>query len=518
VQPRITRQIINLKDLGIKPPELSWHEYIIFLLQLGASVEHALMVQYLYAAYSLRADRPPADEWRESLLLIAREEMGHLLTVQNILALLGGPYNIDREDYPYDVPFDAFPFQLERVTKGSLACYVYAEMPPGKEKEAEMKKIRRVAEEHVGEGVRVNHVGTLYSFIVQILADHSKIPDHCFRGTDFGQMSWDEWGRSYQGGQPDDKNDNKNDVKDGGHRKQANAAVNRSVVAEPKPSTRADLLIRKVITREQAIVALAELSAQGEGLVPVDEELDKSPLRTLKPYIPTILEPDTHYERFRKIYDELRTSHHPNQFSWDVATNPVCDFSDVATKKKKQRQFVLMQTDQKKKTKKVFEMTQIENKCSRHWAALFNVRYRMLLNWLAHVLTLVRRDPPPPTSHLRGQIMHRVFGEMYNLKALAELLVQMPLKETRRPDEGQRAGPPFQMPYRAALPPNERDIWVLHKEVLVASRELCDELLGDKITAGYVKDGAPRKFLLAMQDADRDSFIWINGVLAGLDK
>jgi hypothetical protein len=477
VQPRITRQIINLKDLGIKPPELSWHEYIIFLLQLGASVEHALMVQYLYAAYSLRADRPPADEWRESLLLIAREEMGHLLTVQNILALLGGPYNIDREDYPYDVPFDAFPFQLERVTKGSLACYVYAEMPPGKEKEAEMKKIRRVAEEHVGEGVRVN-----------------------------------------QGGQPDDKNDNKNDVKDGGHRKQANAAVNRSVVAEPKPSTRADLLIRKVITREQAIVALAELSAQGEGLVPVDEELDKSPLRTLKPYIPTILEPDTHYERFRKIYDELRTSHHPNQFSWDVATNPVCDFSDVATKKKKQRQFVLMQTDQKKKTKKVFEMTQIENKCSRHWAALFNVRYRMLLNWLAHALTLVRRDPPPPTSHLRGQIMHRVFGEMYNLKALAELLVQMPLKETRRPDEGQRAGPPFQMPYRAALPPNERDIWVLHKEVLVASRELCDELLGDKITAGYVKDGAPRKFLLAMQDADRDSFSWINGVLAGLDK
>ena len=59
---------------------------------------------------------------------------------------------------------------------------------------------------------------------------------------------------------------------------------------------------------------------------------------------------------------------------------------------------------------------------------------------------------------------------------------------------------------------------MLHKEVLVASRELCDELLGDKITAGYVKDGAPRKFLLAMQDADRDSYSWINGVLAGLDK
>jgi hypothetical protein len=451
-------------------------------------------------------------------LLIAREEMAHLLTVQNILALLGGAYNLDREDYPYDVPFDAFPFQLERLTKGSLACYVYAEMPPGLEKEEEekVKAIRRVAEEHVGEGARVNHVGTLYSFVVQILADHSKIPDHCFRGTDFGQMSWDEWGRSYGGEKPDDQNDNENDGKDAGRGKQAKAAATRSDVADLTPSTRADLLIRKVITREEAIIALAELSAQGEGLVPVDEELDKSSLRTLKPYIPKIREPDTHYERFLKIYDELRASRDPSQFSWEVASNPVCDFSDVATaKKKKHRQFVLMQTDEKKKNKKIFEMTQIENKCSRRWAALFNVRYRMLLNWLAHALTLVRRDPPPPTSHLRGQIMHRVFGEMYNLKALAELLVQMPLKE----GSGKaKAGPPFQMPYRAVLPPNERDIWVLHKEVLVASRDLCNELLGDKITAGYVKDGAPRKFLLAMRDADKDAFSWINGVVAGLDK
>ena len=242
--------------------------------------------------------------------------------------------------------------------------------------------------------------------------------------------------------------------------------------------------------------------------------MDKSPLRTLKPYIPTIREPDTHYGRFLKIYNELRTSHHPSQFSWEVATNPVCDFSDVATKKKKKdRQFVLMQVDQKKK--KVFEMTQIENQCSRRWAALFNVRYRMLLNWLAHSLTLVRRDPPPPTSHLRGQIMHRVFGEMYNLKALAEFLVQMPLNE--RPGK-KKAGPPFQMPYRAALPPNERDIWVLHKGVLAASRDLCNELLGDKITPGFVKDDAQRKFLLAMQNADRDAFSWVDGVLAGLDK
>ena len=63
--------------------------YAVMLLQIGASIEHALMVQYLYAAYSLRDDHAKAKKWRKTLLAIAREEMGHLLTVQNILTLLG---------------------------------------------------------------------------------------------------------------------------------------------------------------------------------------------------------------------------------------------------------------------------------------------------------------------------------------------------------------------------------------------------------------------------------------------
>ena len=32
-----------------KPPELSWHDYLVVLLQIGASIEHALMLQYLSA-------------------------------------------------------------------------------------------------------------------------------------------------------------------------------------------------------------------------------------------------------------------------------------------------------------------------------------------------------------------------------------------------------------------------------------------------------------------------------------
>ena len=62
MQPRVERQIFDLvhpEDDPRKPRELSWYEYVIMLLQIGASIEHALMVQYLYAAYSL-ADQETA--------------------------------------------------------------------------------------------------------------------------------------------------------------------------------------------------------------------------------------------------------------------------------------------------------------------------------------------------------------------------------------------------------------------------------------------------------------------------
>src|SRR5713226_106539 len=36
-----------------KPAELSWWDWTTFLLHTAAEIEHSLMIQYLYAAYSL---------------------------------------------------------------------------------------------------------------------------------------------------------------------------------------------------------------------------------------------------------------------------------------------------------------------------------------------------------------------------------------------------------------------------------------------------------------------------------
>ena len=123
-------------------PPLEPRDEAVFLLRIAAEVEHALLVQYLYAAYSLvDADPlPPGDlpdpelhklaaGWRETILGIAKEEMGHLVTVLNLLRLVGGPMVLSREDFPFRSAFYPFHFRLERLTLDSLAKYVVAEMP-----------------------------------------------------------------------------------------------------------------------------------------------------------------------------------------------------------------------------------------------------------------------------------------------------------------------------------------------------------------------------------------------------
>lgn len=55
--------------------------------------------------------------------------MGHLVTVQNVLRFLGAPLELDREDYPWDIPLAPFPLTLELLTRRSLARYVVGESP-----------------------------------------------------------------------------------------------------------------------------------------------------------------------------------------------------------------------------------------------------------------------------------------------------------------------------------------------------------------------------------------------------
>jgi hypothetical protein len=438
-----------------KPPELTWPDYLLMLLHVGAEIEHALMVEYLYAAYSLGGNDVPEGKramvarWQSGILAVAKEEMGHLLTVQNLLCLLGGPINLYREDHPWDSPFYPFRFELKRLTRESLACYVYAERPmrsptePEWEVEvyAETEKLVRDRNEHP------HPVSEIYELILHLLEDEEKIPDSAFRPDSYAmQASWDEWGKGYRPYRLDEG------------------------APEASKATRyeAHVIVEQMASRTQAVAAIRAVAGQGEA-----PDLQKGATQEV-----------SHFERFADVYREF-VEHDGERFTRAVPDNPSTthplNFAE--------------------------EGTYIANPVSREWANLFNLRYRMLLTYLGHTFRLARTVDPNQPSERTGTL-HRVFGEMYNLKTIAGVLVRMPLLEDE--SDPRRAGPPFQMPYTLSLPADQGDCWRLHRELLTTSREIAAGLLARTPPP----DGD--RYLRTLLELDRQSQEWIDQMLIGL--
>jgi hypothetical protein len=441
-----------------KPAELGWRDFLIMLLHIGAEIEHALMVEYLYAAYSLGGPQVPAERradvraWRESILTVAREEMGHLLTVQNLLCLLGGPPSFDREDYPYDSPYYPFPFRLEPLTLDSLACYVFAEMEPdlpdvipGEGEEgrhfeqhdrarivaAVYARVRKAGWEEP------HHVAEIYDAILAILQRPDLVPDACFDAGSYArQASWDEWGKGFRPTADDED--------------------------KPILTRQPNVIVVQMGSRTEALAGLTAIAGQGEA-PHLRGPREKGP---------------SHFDRFVEIYQ---------------AFEQVEGWSPV-------RAVPVNPTTRDRKDGGVG--TYITSASSRGWAGLFNVHYRMLLAYLAHTYRLPRLEGPPGA---RAAMLQRVFAEMFNVKAIAETLVRLPLDDPAAPE---RAGPPFEMPYTTTLPPDDADCWQLHRELHETSATLCAELLPDASAEG----GA---YLLALRDLDRRAIAWLDELIAG---
>jgi rubrerythrin len=153
------------------------------LLREAAEVEHALMVQYLYAAFSVK---PPyqalagfGDPNAHDLIGVAVQEMQHLGAVNRLLAELGAAPQLERQDFPYEPDIYPFAFDLEPLSRTSLAKYVYAEAP---EDALRMDRARSEADvvflhdlnAALGGNVRMNHVGSLYGTIIELLRELPK--------------------------------------------------------------------------------------------------------------------------------------------------------------------------------------------------------------------------------------------------------------------------------------------------------------------------------------------------------
>jgi CDGSH-type Zn-finger protein/uncharacterized Fe-S cluster protein YjdI len=117
-------------------------EHVIGALYEAAELEHNLMCTYLYAAFSLRdgeAEGLTAQEtaavtrWRQLLLSVAIEEMGHLAAVWNITSALGGSPRVGRGNFPLDPGYlpACVVVKLAPFNADTLQHFVFLERPHG---------------------------------------------------------------------------------------------------------------------------------------------------------------------------------------------------------------------------------------------------------------------------------------------------------------------------------------------------------------------------------------------------
>jgi hypothetical protein len=115
---------------------------LIYMLSEAAELEHAIMCQYLFAAFTLKRSTEEGvderqlraiDKWREVVFGVAAEEMLHLALVNNLLSALGAAPRIGRPNlpqagryYPPEVQLALVPF-----SERALRHFLYLERPEG---------------------------------------------------------------------------------------------------------------------------------------------------------------------------------------------------------------------------------------------------------------------------------------------------------------------------------------------------------------------------------------------------
>src|SRR3990172_1073648 len=123
---------------------LQHREALVYTLGKAAALEHLVMCQYLYAAFSMkdREDDGLAPEqlaavrrWRKEILHIAGQEMLHLALVQNVLTAVGAAPYLGRPNFPMPPPASPAGIQMALLPFGETALrhFAFLERPEGVE-------------------------------------------------------------------------------------------------------------------------------------------------------------------------------------------------------------------------------------------------------------------------------------------------------------------------------------------------------------------------------------------------
>jgi hypothetical protein len=402
----------------------------IYLLQVAAEIEHALMVQYLYAAYSLdeafgQGDGTETtqivDAWKRDLRLIARQEMAHFVTVQNLLISLGAEVYVNRENNFSDHP-DAYPFpvRFEKFGVESLARYVATEAPASEEirdKEIRARLSNVLRRVDATSKTKVNRVGVLYAVLYWL-----------FLPSDVSRSVWQ---------MPQAIRTCMSWLKlDGVHIKNGDFvpideygefAANREEWEVYEDTLQVD----DTDLRSRALKAIHRIMLQGEG--PSAEGCEGS---------------DSHFCRFLDIYDELTRHPHLAAAARAVPLNPFVRDSH--------------------RTEPVSPGAEaITNSEAQLWAKLFNARYQTLLLDVLLALSTSRIRDPKLRTELISWASRK---EMEFLKQIGQLL---PNLRRNRERADQRAGAPFET---VQFPADNTKRWDQQRVLIDGSLELVRRL------------------------------------------
>lgn len=128
--------------MGEPPIVVENRKTLTYLLSQACELEHALMCQYLYAAFSLRSAPGPGVEpdqlraverWRKVLLGVATDEMLHWALVNNLLTAVGSAPYVSRPHLPHQAKGYPAGVQLALLPFGERALrhFVFLERPEG---------------------------------------------------------------------------------------------------------------------------------------------------------------------------------------------------------------------------------------------------------------------------------------------------------------------------------------------------------------------------------------------------
>ncbi len=118
--------------------EVGSRDDLIYLMSEAAAVEHALMCQYLFAAFSLKSDTSEGitheqmnvvANWERFILMVARQEMEHLGLVCNLLSAVGAAPYFSHPDFPYPTSLYPHSMSLDRFSSHTLKRFICFEKP-----------------------------------------------------------------------------------------------------------------------------------------------------------------------------------------------------------------------------------------------------------------------------------------------------------------------------------------------------------------------------------------------------